>query len=428
MQKDEFYALIAESPENDEPPSRMTLQTKMNKKKPRALVPKAVFSEEKKLPIGEKTLNFKNAHFPEATSEQWNDWHWQLRNSFTTVGKLQSFLKLSDNESNLGVAIQPDSLPIRITPYYASLIDIENANDAIRRTVIPAAGEFMVAPGEASDPLGEEDCSVAPNLVHRYPDRVLFLVTDFCATYCRYCTRSHMVAKSHNLNAGTKIWEKAFEYIRNHPEVRDVLISGGDALTLTDKNLDYLLRNLRAIEHVEMIRIGTKVPVVMPHRITHELVNVLKKYHPLYMSLHFTHPNELTPEVKEACERLANAGIPLGSQTVLLRGINDTVPVMTKLMQGVLKIRVRPYYIYQCDPILGSSHFRTSVNTGLEIIRGMRGFTSGYAIPQFVIDAPNGGGKIPLLPNYVEERKENGDLVLRNYLGNLHTYPDYISE
>jgi lysine 2,3-aminomutase len=281
----------------------------------------------------------------------------------------------------------------------------------------------MVSPGEASDPLSEGNHSPVPNIVHRYPDRVLFLVTGFCSVYCRYCTRSHMVAKD-KCHIGIKAWESGLQYIREHPEIRDVLISGGDPLTMSDQQIEYLLARLRSIEHVEIIRIGTKVPVVLPQRITRSLVNIFRKYHPLYLSIHFTHPDEITPEVKEACDRLANAGIPLGSQTVLLKGINDDVTVMKKLMQGLLRIRVRPYYLYQCDPILGSAHFRTPIDKGLEIIRGLRGHTTGYAVPQYVVDAPGGGGKIPLLPDYFQGREDNY-VMLKNYEGNIYKYPDF---
>jgi lysine 2,3-aminomutase len=424
MQKDVFLDLDSESSEIDEPPSLNKQQNPVLTKSESAFV-MTVKKHVNEMIISEKTLAFKNKFFPNASDDEWNDWHWQIRNSFTSLGQLQKILHLSNDELK-PIEGQSDSLPLRITPYYASLINPDDALSSIRRTVVPDSKEMIISEGEASDPLGEHDSSVAPNLVHRYPDRVLFLVTDFCASFCRYCTRSHMVAKGDKIGTGSKVWEQAFEYIRNHKEVRDVLVSGGDALTMTDKNIEYLLSNLRAIEHVEIIRIGSKVPVVLPQRITNSLTDILKKYHPLFMSLHFTHPEELSPEVAEATARLANAGIPLGSQTVLLKGINDSVPIMTKLMQGLLKIRVRPYYIYQCDPILGSGHFRTSVKAGLEIIRGLRGFTSGYAVPQFVIDAPDGGGKIPLLPNYIESWEEGGDLVLKNYKGNLHVYPDTI--
>ena len=288
--------------------------------------------------------------------------------------------------------------------------------------MVPTVGEFKISHGESSDPLSEEGDSPVSNLVHRYPDRALFLATGFCSAYCRYCTRSHMVAKD-KCHVGIKAWQPALDYIKAHSEIRDVLISGGDPLTMPDSHIEYLLSSIRNIPHVEMIRIGTKVPVVLPQRITRSLVAILKKYHPLFISIHFTHPDELTPEVGQACKRLADAGIPLGSQTVLLKGINDDVQTMKSLMHGLLKIRVRPYYLYQCDPIPGSAHFRTPVSKGLDIIRGLRGYTSGYAVPTYVIDAPGGGGKIPLLPDYFQG-KENGDVILKNYQDKLFRYPD----
>jgi lysine 2,3-aminomutase len=277
-------------------------------------------------------------------------------------------------------------------------------------------------PCESDDPLGEDHQSPVPGLVHRYPDRVLFLLTDFCSTYCRYCTRSRVVGHG-GIRASRARWEKALAYIAATPDVRDVLLSGGDPLTLSDDRLEWVLSRLRQIPHVEIIRIGTKVPAVLPQRITPKLVKLLKKYHPLWLSLHFTHPAECTPETTNACALLADAGIPLGSQTVLLKGINDTVPVMTQLMHGLMKMRVRPYYLYQCDPITGSGHFRTTIAKGLEIIKGMRGFTTGYAVPTYVVDAPGGGGKIPLMPDYVSGRTGD-DLVLTNYEDKSFTYPD----
>jgi lysine 2,3-aminomutase len=313
-------------------------------------------------------------------------------------------------------------LPFALTPYYLSLVDPDDPTHPIRRTVIPTAAELHVDAGEQSDPLGEDAHSPVPGLVHRYPDRVLFLVTQTCASYCRYCTRSRRVGDEQPFAGGRSHWSSAISYIRDHPEVRDVLLSGGDPLTLTDDVLESLLRRLREIPHVEIIRIGTKTPAVLPMRITRSLVTMLRRYHPLYVSIHATHPDELTPQMVRACTRLANGGIPLGSQTVLLKGINDTVPVMKELMHRLLMARVRPYYIYQCDPILGSAHFRTPVATGLEIIRGLRGHTSGYAVPTYVIDAPGGGGKIPLLPDYVVGYDGN-DLVLRNYEGREFCYP-----
>jgi lysine 2,3-aminomutase len=309
-----------------------------------------------------------------------------------------------------------------ITPYYMGLLSPDDPDQPLRRSVIPTQHEFVVTPGEENDPLGEEHQSPVPGLVHRYPDRVLFLVTDFCSTSCRYCTRSRMVGAGKLFPSEQRL-KKAIDYIRNTPAVRDVLISGGDPLTLNNERLDWLLTELRAIPHVEIIRIGTKVPAVLPQRITPRLVEMLKKHHPLWMSLHFTHPDECTPESYAACRHLADAGIPLGSQTVLLNGINDSVDVMKDLVHHLLKMRVRPYYLYQCDPIAGSGHFRTPVHKGLSIIQGLRGHTSGYAVPNYVIDAPGGGGKIPLMPDYVVGRTDT-EVVLRNYEDKEFRYPD----
>ncbi len=421
MAKHQNEKLVITQPEfteDEEPPSRRPfiseeeiltnyLQTKIERDKPC---------------LSSRSSDFLHQHFPGATEKDWCNWHWQLKNSVSTLDQLSRFISLSENEIRPKTGTN-DSLPVRITPYYLSLLDRYNPDQPIRKSTVPVFDEFISSPGEASDPLSEENHSPVPNLVHRYPDRVLFLATGFCSTYCRYCTRSHMVAKD-KCHVGMKAWEPALQYIEHHREVRDVLISGGDPLTMPDLHIEYLLSRLRAIQHVEIIRIGTKVPVVLPQRITKPLVNIFRKYHPLFMSIHFTHPEEITPEVKEACEKLANAGIPLGSQTVLLKGINDDVRTMMQLMHGLLMIRVRPYYLYQCDPILGSSHFRTSIEKGLEIIRGLRGHTTGYAVPQYVIDAPGGGGKIPLLPDYYQGRE--GDYVLlKNYEGKVFRYPDF---
>lgn len=375
-----------------------------------------------RLSLSPRSSEFLQQYFPQATEKDWCNWRWQLKNSVRTTEQLSRFIRLSENEIRPDHTIN-DSLPIRITPYYLSLLESNNPDQPLRKSVVPVFDEFIASPGEASDPLSELHDSPVPNIVHRYPDRVLFLVTGFCSAYCRYCTRSHMVAKD-KCHIGIKAWEPGIQYIREHPEVRDVLISGGDPLTMPDAHIEYLLSRLRTIPHVEIIRIGTKVPVVLPQRISRSLVAIFRKFHPLFLSIHFTHPDEITPEVRDACEKLANAGIPLGSQTVLLRGVNDDVAVMKKLMHGLLKIRVRPYYLYQCDPILGSAHFRTPIEKGLEIIHGLRGFTSGYAVPQYVVDAPGGGGKIPLLPEYYQGR-EGDFVILKNYEGNLYRYPDY---
>ncbi|MBA3004274.1 MAG: KamA family radical SAM protein, partial [Desulfurivibrio sp.] len=323
------------------------------------------------------SLTFRQRYFPLATEDDWHDWRWQLRNRITSLKKLGKFIDLSDSERQ-AMAFNDATLPLAITPYYASLISPDDPQQPIRRTMVPTLSELLVSHGEEHDPLGEDSHTPVPGLVHRYPDRVLFLVTDYCSSYCRYCTRSRMVGrrKSHS----PARWQKAIAYIAHNPAIRDVLLSGGDPLTMADEQLDWLLGRLRQIPHVEMIRIGTKAPMVLPQRITPELVTMLKKHHPLWMSIHCTHPDELTPEATKACTMLADAGIPLGSQTVLLSGINDSVETMRQLMHGLVKIRVKPYYLYQCDPIIGSAHFRTPVSKGLEMYQGLRGHTSGYAV------------------------------------------------
>ncbi|MBN1338103.1 MAG: KamA family radical SAM protein [Bacteroidales bacterium] len=373
-------------------------------------------------PVNRRTQEFKEKFFPGISFKDWNSWHWQLKNSARSYSELEHYLNLSGDE--LFKNNRPKSLPVRITPYYLSLMDGDDANHPLRRCMVPVEKELYISACEISDPLGEENQSPVPNLVHRYPDRALFLVTGFCAAYCRYCTRTHMVAEKAKSPLSTHYWQEALEYIRNTKQIRDVIISGGDPLTLPDSLIDYLLNSLFTIPHIEMVRIGTKAPVVLPQRITPSLVKILKKYQPLYINIHFTHPEELTIETKMACSRLAGAGIPLGSQTVLLKGINDDVETMKTLMHELLKARVRPYYIYQCDPIPGSSHFRTPVEKGLEIIQGLRGHTSGLAVPHYVIDSPGGGGKIPLLPEYYQGKK-NGNVILKNFEGKIYTYPDY---
>ncbi len=369
------------------------------------------------------SLSFRQKFFPHATENDWHSWQWQLKHRITSLKQLEKMLRLSEAERYSLQFNGGPCLPLAITPYYASLIDPDNPDQPIRRCMVPTTAELLVSQGEEKDPLGEDGHSPVPGLIHRYPDRVLFLVTDYCSSYCRYCTRSRMVGKRKG-HAKSR-WQKAIAYIAANPQVRDVLISGGDPLTMPDHYLEWLLSQLRQIEHVEMIRIGTKAPIVLPQRITPELVGMLKNYHPLWMSVHCTHPDELTPESRQAFARLADAGIPLGSLTVLLAGINDSVETMKKLMHGLVKTRVKPYYLYQCDPIIGSSHFRTPVSKGLEIYQGLRGHTTGYAVPNYVIDAPGGGGKIPLIPETVVGR-EGSDLLIRNYEGKVYRYPDVI--
>lgn len=365
---------------------------------------------------------FRKRYFPGVTQQQWNDWRWQLKNRITSIEDISRIIRLSPIEQE-AFSRGEGNLPFAITPYYASLIDPDNPIGALRRTMVPDIRETILSDGEAADPLGEDASSPVPGLIHRYPDRVLFLVTNHCSSYCRYCTRTRIMHDHSQPHCSIHDWRAAIQYIASHPEVRDVIVSGGDPLTLEDDKIDWLLGSLRKIPHVEIIRIGTKVPMVLPQRITARLMRILSKYHPLWMSIHCTHPDELTPESKKACSMLANTGIPLGSQTVLLAGVNDDPDVMKRLMQGLLRFRIRPYYLYQCDPITGSAHFRTSVEAGLRIIRALRGHTSGYAVPTYVIDAPGGGGKIPLLPQYAQGY-EGQDLILKNYQGRLFRYHD----
>lgn len=379
-------------------------------------------SAQKERAAARRIRAFRERFYPTTTNEQWNDWRWQLGNRICDLGSLERILVLSDEERHALSGIS-GVLPVAVTPYYASLLDRWDPKQPLRRTVVPTVDEHFRTLAEAEDPLHEDKDSPVPGIVHRYPDRVLFLVTGNCSTYCRYCTRSRLVGRARNTALGLEQWEKGLSYIASHREVRDVLLSGGDPLTLADEQLEWLLMRLRQIPHVEIIRLGTKTPAVLPQRITPNLVRMLRRYHPLWMSIHATHPDELTPQMAVACTRLADAGIPVGSQTVLLAGINDDLETMKRLLQGLLQIRVRPYYLYQCDPIPGSSHFRTPVSKGLEVIQGLRGFTSGYAVPTYVIDAPGGGGKIPLLPDYCTGRKD-GNLILRNYEGREFFYPD----
>lgn len=351
----------------------------------------------------------------------WNDYHWQLRNRITSLSQLEQHLVLSDEE-RAGVLLTGNKLAMSITPHYFNLIEPNNPDCPIRRQVIPRIEESLDSADEMADPCGEDSHMPVPGLVHRYPDRVLFLVTDRCASYCRYCTRSRVVSGVGEQHLDTE-FEAAFRYLEEHTEIRDVLLSGGDALMLSNNRLEAILKRIRSIEHIEFLRIGSRVPIFLPQRITPELCQMLQKYHPLWMSVHVNHPRELTIEVKEALERLANHGIPLGNQSVLLNGVNDDVDTMKTLVHKLLRCRVRPYYLYACDLIKGSSHLRTSISKGLEIIEGLRGHTTGYAVPQFVIDAPGGGGKVPLNPDYLIHRDGERTLI-RNYEGKVYSYPE----
>ena len=365
--------------------------------------------------------------FPNVTDEQWNDWKWQVRNRIETLEDLKKYVTLTPEEEE-GVKKTLQTLRMAITPYYISLIDPNNPDCPVRKQAVPTAKETYQSPADLLDPLHEDEDSPVPGLTHRYPDRVLLLITDMCSMYCRHCTRRRFAGQKDAESAVDRI-DRAIEYIAKTPQVRDVLLSGGDALMVSDERLEYIISRLRQIPHVEIVRIGSRTPVVCPQRITDNLVNMLKKYHPIWLNTHFNHPQEVTKEATEACARLANAGIPLGNQTVLLRGVNDCVNTMKKLMHELVKMRVRPYYIYQCDLSMGIEHFRTPVSNGLEIIEGLRGHTSGYAVPTFVVDAPGGGGKTPVMPQYVVSQSP-GRVVLRNFEGVITTYTeptDYVN-
>lgn len=352
----------------------------------------------------------------------WNNWQWQLKNRVLSLSQLQKLMPTLTPEEYGGTKLANSKLSLAITPYFFNLIDPADENCPIRRQVIPRIEETRTAPWEMSDPCGEDSHSPVPGLVHRYPDRVLFLVTDRCASYCRYCTRSRLVSNATGYDFHPE-FARQIEYVREHTEIRDVLLSGGDPLLFSDDKLEHLLRQLRSIKHVEFLRIGSRIPIFLPQRITPQLCAMLRKYHPLFVSIHSNHPRELTTEVRDGLGRLADAGIPLGNQSVLLKHVNDDVTVMRALMHKLLMCRVKPYYVYQCDLISGSAHLRTSVAKGLEIMESLRGHTSGYAVPQYVIDAPGGGGKVPVNPEYVLSRAA-GRVVIRNFEGKIFEYPE----
>lgn len=359
--------------------------------------------------------------FGHVSDEDWNDWSWQVKNRISSLEELKKYIPMTAEQEE-GAQKALDLFRMAITPYYLSLIDPDNPNDPVRLQSVPSIYEATRVPEDLFDPLEEDGDSPVKGLTHRYPDRVLFLITDMCSMYCRHCTRRRMAGQTDGGMTIEQI-DACIEYIRNTPQVRDVLLSGGDALLVSDDRLEYIISELRKIDHVEVIRIGSRAPVVLPQRITDNLVNMLKKYHPIWLNTHFNHPQEITPESRAACEKLANAGIPLGNQSVLLKGINDSVKVQRKLVNGLAYIRVRPYYIYQCDLSLGLSHFRTPVAQGIEIIEGLRGHTSGYCVPTYVVDAPGGGGKIPVMPQYLISQGPN-KIVLRNYEGVIASYTE----
>jgi lysine 2,3-aminomutase len=371
-------------------------------------------------PDGLPAVSRRAARWLDVPDEQWNDWRWQLSHRVNDLEEVGQILELTDEERD-GLSA-PDKFRVDITPYFISLIDPKDPNDPIRRQVIPLGREQQAFTAMMEDSLAEDRHSPVPGLVHRYPDRVLMLVTTQCASYCRYCTRSRIVGDP-TQNFNRKEHEAQLDYLRRTPQVRDVLISGGDGLTLAPKLFESILRGLREIPHIEIIRIGSRVPVFMPQRVDDELCEMLQQFHPLWINLHFNHPNEITPEVSRAADRLTRAGIPLGNQSVLLAGVNDCVHIQRALVHRLVENRIRPYYLYQCDLVEGSGHFRTPVGKGLEIMEGLRGHTSGYAIPTYVIDAPGGGGKIPVMPNYLISYSDH-KVVLRNYEGYITTYEE----
>ena len=359
--------------------------------------------------------------FPNVSDEEWNDWHWQVKNRIETLEDLKKYVELTPEEEE-GVKACLGTLRMAITPYYLSLIQPGDPRDPVRLQAIPTAKELHQADSDLLDPLHEDEDSPAPGLTHRYPDRCLLLITDQCSMYCRHCTRRRF-AGQHDAGMPVDQVDQAIEYIRNTPVIRDVLLSGGDALLCSDERLEYIIAKLREIPHVEIVRIGSRTPVVLPQRITPELCNMLKKYHPIWLNTHFNTPKEFTPEAAKACAMLADAGVPLGNQSVLLAGVNDCIHVMMELVHGLVKMRVRPYYIYACDPSLGLSHFRTPVSKGIEIMEALRGHTSGYCIPTFVVDAPGGGGKTPVMPQYVISQTPR-KVILRNFEGVITTYTE----
>ncbi len=357
----------------------------------------------------------------DVADEDWNDWKWQIKNRITTVDRLRQVISISDEDSEV-IEKSLSRLRMAITPYYASLMDPDDPSCPVRMQAVPTINETNIADADFLDPLHEDEDSPVPGFTHRYPDRGLLLVTDQCSMYCRHCTRRRHAGETDRAYTKAHI-EKCIEYIADTPTVRDVLLSGGDPLTINEGLLEWVLSELSSIPHVDFVRIGTRTPVVCPQRVTEELCSMLRKYHPVWINTHFNHPKEITPESIRACSMLADAGVPLGNQSVLLKGVNDCPLIFRELNQQLLKMRVRPYYIYQCDLSEGIEHFRTSIGKGIEIIEFLRGHTSGLAVPHFIVDAPGGGGKIPVMPNYVVSRSDR-KVILRNYEGVLTTYTE----
>ncbi len=368
------------------------------------------------MPVKSKLQAYKDV-----SVKQWNDWTWQLDNRLSTVDDIVRVLNPSRNIIE-GMEAVAKNFKLSITPYYASLIDMQSAYCPIKSQAIPTFEEGDSQENDFTDPLEEDRDSPVPGLTHRYPDRVLLLVTDVCSMYCRHCTRRRMVGQE-DRTFNPRQFQQAVDYIAAHEEVRDIVISGGDPLMLSDRKLEKILRALRAIPHVEIIRLGTRLPVVLPQRITPSLIKMLRQFHPIYISTHFNHSKEITPESSKACTMLADGGFPISNQTVLLRGVNDCPHVIKELNQKLLTIRVRPYYLFQCDLSRGISHFRTSLGRGIQIIESLRGHTSGLAVPTFVVDLPGGGGKVPVMPNYCLSSSDD-KTVLRNFEGAITVYQE----
>jgi lysine 2,3-aminomutase len=359
-------------------------------------------------------------YWQDVPDEKWMDWRWQMANRLNSLEELGQVINLTETEKK---ALGSSGLfRVDITPYFASLIDADDPHCPVRKQVLPTAREMVPFQSMMEDSLAEDKHSPVPGLVHRYPDRVLMLVTTQCASYCRYCTRSRIVGDA-TQQFSRKEFDAQIEYIENTPQIRDVLLSGGDPMVLAPRLLDMILSRLRAIPHLEIIRIGSRVPVFLPMRVNQEFCDMVSQYHPLWLNIHVNHPKEITPELAAACDRLTRAGVPLGNQSVLLAGVNDSVHIQRKLVHDLVKIRVRPYYLYQCDLVAGSGHFRTTVSKGIEIMEGLRGHTSGYAVPTYVVDAPGGGGKIPVAPNYLLAQSPD-KVVLRNFEGFITTYTE----
>ncbi|MBI4268081.1 MAG: KamA family radical SAM protein [Chloroflexi bacterium] len=391
--------------------------TTLDEEPPSSTIPRNALEEEE--PPGSTPPSIQPAPFAHVRREDWNNWKWQFRNRITTVEELSKFIPLSQKEK-LRLKLVTAKYPLAITPYYLSLINPADPQDPVRKQAVPSFREIALSGMGFEDPLEEKRDSVCPGLVHRYPDRVLMVLTDICAMLCRHCTRKREWQNGGWVRPASEI-ECMLAYIRKNKAVRDVIISGGDPLTLSTQRLEEVISRIRKIEHVEIIRIGTRFPVVLPQRIDDELCAMLSKYGPIWLNTHFNHYREITPEAAAACDRLLRSGVPVSNQTVLLRGINDTVKTQLKLSHELLKIKVRPYYLFQCDEVQGTEHLHTPVQVGIRIIESMRGHTSGLAIPTFVIDLPGGGGKVPLQPNYLLSQKDD-EVILRNYQGRVFTY------